>query len=61
MGNGSGGSNGVAKVTGTVGGGMTAMLEMLEDQFGVDVTRLMQAKTDAAVAAAESESPPQSS
>ncbi len=57
MGNGSGGSNGVGKVMGTVGGGMTAMLSMLKDQFGVDIARLMQAKTDAAVAAAEQEQP----
>ena len=55
MGNGSGGSGGIGKVMGTVGGGMTAMLAMLKDQFGVDVARLMQAKTDAAVAASESE------
>jgi hypothetical protein len=38
---------------GTVGGGMTAMLSMLKDQFGVDVARLMQAKTEAATAEAE--------
>ena len=61
MGNGSGGSNGVGKVMGTVGGGMTAMLSMLKDQFGVDIARLMQAKTDAAVAAAEKASRPESS
>src|SRR5262245_54805508 len=60
MGNGPGGSNGVAKVMGTVGGGMSAMLEMLKDQFGVDVARLMQAKTDAAAAAAEQQSRPES-
>jgi hypothetical protein len=33
---------------------MTAMLAMLKDQFGVDVARLMQAKTDAAVVESES-------
>ena len=55
MGNGSGGSNGVGKVMGTVGGGMTAMLSMLKDQFGVDIARLMQAKTEAATTAAEQE------
>jgi len=38
---------------GTVGGGMTAMLAMLKDQFGIDVTRLVRAKTDAAAASAE--------
>ena len=38
---------------GTVGGGMTAMLAMLKDQFGVDIARLMQAKTEAAVVQAE--------
>jgi flotillin len=56
MGNGSGGSNGVSKVMGTVGGGMTAMLAMLKDQFGVDVARMMQAKTEAATTAAEQQS-----
>jgi len=61
MGNSSSGSNGVGKVMGTVGGGMTAMLAMLKDQFGIDVARLMQAKTDAAVAAAEAHPPPESS
>jgi flotillin len=53
MGNGSGGSGGVGKVMGTVGGGMAAMLAMLRDQFGIDVARLMQAKTEAAAAEAE--------
>jgi hypothetical protein len=38
----------------TVGGGMTAMLAMLKDQFGVDIARLMQAKTDAAALNSES-------
>ena len=38
---------------GTVGGGMTAMLAMLKDQFGVDVPRLMQAKAEAATEEAE--------
>ena len=41
---------------GTVGGGMTAMLAMLKDQFGVDIARLMQAKTDAATVEAEKKS-----
>jgi hypothetical protein len=36
-----------------VGGGMTAMLAMLKDQFGIDVARLMQAKTEAAADEAE--------
>jgi flotillin len=53
MGNGANGGGGVGKVMGTVGGGMTAMLSMLKDQFGIDVVRLAQAKTDAAVAEAE--------
>jgi flotillin len=53
MGNGSGGSGGVGKVMSTVGGGMTAMLAMLKDQFGIDVARLMQAKTEAAAEEAE--------
>lgn len=53
MGNGGGGSGGIGKVMGTVGGGMTAMLAMLKDQFGVDIARLMQAKTDAAAVDAE--------
>jgi flotillin len=54
-GNGQGASSGagVAKVMGTVGGGMTAMLSMLKDQFGVDLAQLMQAKTEAATAQAE--------
>ena len=53
MGNGSGGAGGVGKVMSTVGGGMTAMLGMLKDQFGIDVARLMQAKTEAAADEAE--------
>jgi flotillin len=53
MGNGSPGSGGIGKVMGTVGGGMTAMLSMLKDQFGVDIARLMQAKTEAAAEEAE--------
>jgi flotillin len=53
MGNGSGGAGGVGKVMSTVGGGMTAMLAMLKDQFGIDVARLMQAKTEAAADEAE--------
>jgi flotillin len=53
MGNGSAGSGGIGKVMGTVGGGMTAMLSMLKDQFGVDIARLMAAKADAATASAE--------
>ena len=54
MGNGNGaGSGGVGKVLGTVGGGMTAMLAMLKDQFGVDIARLMEARTEAAVLEAE--------
>jgi flotillin len=57
MGNGSGGS-GVGKVMGTVGGGMTAMLSMLKDQFGIDVARMMEAKTDAAIADAQKKTGP---
>jgi len=53
MGNGSGGSGGVGKMMGTVGGGMTAMLSMLKDQFGIDIARMMEAKTNAAAADAE--------
>jgi hypothetical protein len=37
----------------TVGGGMTAMLAMLKDQFGVDIQRLMEAKTTSAALEAE--------
>jgi len=55
MGNGAPGSGGVNKVMSTVGGGMTAMLAMLKDQFGIDIARLMQAKTAAASAEAEAE------
>ncbi len=58
MGNGTGGSGGIGKVMGTVGGGMTAMLAMLKDQFGIDVVRLAQAKTHAAITDAESHAPP---
>ena len=53
VGNGSSGSGGIGKVMSTVGGGMTAMLSMLKDQFGVDVARLMQAKAEAAANEAE--------
>jgi flotillin len=53
MGNGAGGSGGVGKVMSTVGGGMTAMLAMLKDQFGIDIARLMQARADASAAEAE--------
>jgi flotillin len=53
MGQGAGGGSGVGRVLGTVGGGMTAMLAMLKDQFGIDVLRLIQAKTEAAAAEAE--------
>jgi len=53
MGNGTGGGGGINKVLGTVGGGMTALLAMLKDQFGIDVARLAQAKTEAAATEAE--------
>lgn len=53
MGSGAGGPGGVGRVMSTVGGGMSAMLEMLRDQFGIDVAKLVQAKTDAATAEAE--------
>jgi flotillin len=46
-------ATGVGKVMGTVGGGMTAMLEMLKDQFGIDIARLVQARSEAATAEAE--------
>ena len=52
-GHGTGAAAGVSKVMGTVGGGMTAMLAMLKDQFGVDLAQLMQAKTEAATVDAE--------
>jgi len=58
MGNGSGGSGGVGKVMGTVGGGMTAMLSMLKDQFGIDIARMMEAKTAAATTEAEKKAAP---
>jgi len=45
-------------VMGTVGGGMSAMLAMLKDQFGIDIARLVQAKTDAAAADAEARANP---
>ena len=47
------GSGGVNRVMGTVGGGMSAMLEMLKDQFGIDIARMMAAKTEAATLQAE--------
>jgi flotillin len=53
MGNGANGTGGVGRVLSTVGGGMTAMLAMLKDQFGVDIASLMQAKTEASTAEAE--------
>jgi len=56
MGNGSGGSGGIGKVMSTVGGGMTAMLSMLKDEFGIDIARLMQAKVDAAAEEADKRS-----
>jgi flotillin len=56
MGNGSSGSGGVNKVMSTVGGGMTAILSMLKDQFGVDIARMMQAKSEAATIDAERKS-----
>lgn len=59
IGNGNGSGGGIGRLMGTVGGGMTAMLAMLKDQFGIDVARLMQARTDAAVADAEKKTGPQ--
>jgi flotillin len=53
MGGGGNGAGGVGRLMGTVGGGMTAMLGMLKDQFGIDVARLAAAKTDAATTQAE--------
>ena len=53
MGGGNGASNGVTRVMGTVGGGMTALLAMLKDQFGIDLARLIEAKTNAETAQAE--------
>jgi flotillin len=53
MGDGTPVSGGIGKVMGTVGGGVTAMLAMLKDQFGIDVATLMQAKTDAQIAEAQ--------
>jgi flotillin len=58
MGQGAGGGSGIGRVMGTVGGGMTAMLAMLKDQFGIDVVRLVQAKTNAAAAEAENRDTP---
>lgn len=58
MGNGGNGSGGIGRVMGTVGGGMTAMLAMLKDQFGIDVAKLMQVKADAAIAETEPKTPP---
>jgi flotillin len=53
MGNGGHGAGGVGRVMSTVGGGVTAMTEMLKDQFGIDIVRLVQARTEAATADAE--------
>jgi flotillin len=47
-------STGVNRVMGTVGGGMSAMLDMLKDQFGIDIARMMAAKTEASTLQAES-------
>jgi flotillin len=52
MGSGNG-AGGVGRLMGTVGSGMTAMLGMLKDQFGIDVARLAAAKTEAATTQAE--------
>ena len=38
---------------GTVRGGTTALLDLLENQFGVDLARLIHAKTEAAALDAE--------
>jgi len=57
IGHGGDGAGGVGRVMSTVGGGVTAMTEMLKDQFGIDLARLVQAKTDAATAAAEKDTP----
>jgi flotillin len=54
MGGGNGHSSaGVNRVMGTVGGGMSAMLDMLKDQFGIDIARMMAAKTEATTLQAE--------
>ena len=53
MGGNGAGTSGVNRMMSTVGGGMTAMLDMLKDQFGVDIARLMQAKTEVASIEAE--------
>ncbi len=58
MGNGSSGSGGIGKIMSTVGGGMTAMLSMLNDQFGIDIARMMQARTEAAAVQAEKKAAP---
>jgi flotillin len=52
---GNGSAAGVAKVMGTVGGGVSAMLAMLRDEFGIDIARLMAAKAAASTAEAERE------
>jgi glycerol-3-phosphate acyltransferase PlsY len=53
MGGNGNGHTGVNRVMGTVGGGMTAMLDMLKDQFGIDIARMMAAKTAASTLEAE--------
>ena len=53
MGGGGDKAGGVGRLMGTVGGGMTAMLAMLKDQFGIDVARLVAAKTETAAEQAE--------
>jgi flotillin len=53
FGDGGHGAAGIGRVMSTVGGGVTAITEMLKDQFGIDVARLVQAKTEAMTAEAE--------
>ena len=55
---GNGGGSGVNRLMGTVGGGVAAMTEMLRDQFGIDLVKLVQARTEAATAQAEKQAQP---
>ncbi len=51
-GSGAGGQNGgMGRLMSTVGGGMTAMFGMLQDQFGIDVGKMLHSKAEASTSA----------
>ena len=60
MGGAGGQTGGMGKLMSTVGGGMTAMFGMLQDQFGIDVGRMLQNKAGVASEDAASDAVPRS-